>query len=157
MINYVCMARYRSPLTVTTSFGKWPNYESGPNSHQTVTRFWCVGCSMYAWGFSVPQMWQFCLFTYPPRSKWDSYEKSIFFFAKIGIFCKSIAGPLSKGLLGGRIKLIICQISYELSVTIHEISTSWKKTLDRGPNIATHLFTNNNLLIATVKQLTVLG
>ena len=33
------------------------------NLHQTVTR------SMYAWRFSVPQMQQFYLFTYPPRSK----------------------------------------------------------------------------------------
>ena len=36
---------------------------------------------------------------------------------------------------GGRIKLIVCQIRHELSVTIHEISRSWKKTLDGGPNI----------------------
>ena len=36
---------------------------------------------------------------------------------------------------GGKIKLIICQIRHELSVTIHEISTSGKKTLDGGPNI----------------------
>ena len=34
-----------------------------------------------------------CLFTYPPRSKWASPEKMIFF--KVCIFCKSIAGPLS--------------------------------------------------------------
>ena len=39
------------------------------NPHQTVTRFGCVGFSMYACGFSVLQMRQFCLFTYPPRSK----------------------------------------------------------------------------------------
>ena len=52
--------------------------------------------------------------------------------AKIGIFCKSIAGPLSIVVqaytqpysFGGRIKLIICQIRHELSVTIHEISTT---------------------------------
>ena len=30
---------------------------------------------------------------------------------------------------GGRIKLIICQIRHELSVTIQEISTSWKKNV----------------------------
>ena len=35
----------------------------------------------------------------------------------------------------GRIKQIICQIRHELSVTIHEIRTSWKKTLDGGPYI----------------------
>ena len=54
------------------------------------------------------------------------------FFAKIDIFCKSIAGPLPSIVqaytqpysLGGRIKLIICQIKHELSVTNHEISTS---------------------------------
>ena len=64
------------------------------NPHQTVTGFGCVGFSMYACGFSVPQMRQVCLFTYPPRSKWASSEKMIFFFAKIGIFCKSIASPI---------------------------------------------------------------
>ena len=58
------------------------------NLHQTVTRFGCVGFSMYACGFFVPQMRQVCLVTYPPRSKWASSEKKIF-FAKIGIFCKS--------------------------------------------------------------------
>ena len=30
---------------------------------------------------------------------------------------------------GGRIKLIICQIRHELSVTIHEIGNSWKKNV----------------------------
>ena len=66
---------------------KWTNYASGqkcaPNSDSL--------CG----GFSVPQMRQFCLFTYPPRAKWVSSEKIIFFFAKIGIFCKSIARLLS--------------------------------------------------------------
>ena len=66
------------------------------NPHQTVIRFGCAGFSLYACGFSMSQMRQFCLFTYPPRSKWASSEKC-FFFAKIGIFCKSIAGPFSEG------------------------------------------------------------
>ena len=51
----------------------------------------------------------------------------------IGIFYKSIAGPLPSVAeaytqpysFGGRLKLIICQIWHELSVTIHEISTNW--------------------------------
>ena len=64
------------------------------NPHQTVTRFGANVCV-----FSVPQMRSFCLFTYPPRSKWASSEEMIFFFAKIGTFCKSIASPLSKGKL----------------------------------------------------------
>ena len=108
-----------------------------PNLHQTATHLGCVGFSMYASGFSVPQMRQFCLFTYPPRSKWASSEKVIL-FAEIGIFCKSIAGPLTSVVqaytqpysVGRRIKLIICQIRHLLSVTIYE-----KKTLDSGPYI----------------------
>ena len=83
-------------------------------------------------------MLQFCLFTYPPRSKWTSSEKMTV-FAKIGNFCKSIAGPLPSVAkaytqpysLGG----IICQISHEVSITIHEIITCWKKTLNGGSNI----------------------
>ena len=59
------------------------------------------------------------------------WKDVFFFFAKIGIFCKSIASPLSEAYtqpykFGGRIKLIICQIRHEVSVTIHEISFSWK-------------------------------
>ena len=77
---------------------------------------------------SVPQMRQF----YQPRSKWASSEKMIF-LAKIGFFCNWIASPLNEAYtqpysFGGRIKLIICQIRHELSVTIHDISTSWKKS-----------------------------
>ena len=95
---------------------------------QTVPRFECVGFSMYAWGFFVPQMRQFCLFTWKDD-----------FFAKIGIFCMSIAGPLPSLVqsytqqcsFGERIKLIFCQIRHELSVTIHEISISSERiTLD---------------------------
>ena len=89
------------------------------NPHQMVTRFGCVGLR------------KFWLFAYPPRSKLASSEKMIF-FAKIGIFCESIGGPLpSVGQaytqtysFDERIKLIICHIRHELSVTIHEISTS---------------------------------
>ena len=62
---------------------------------QPVTYFGWVGSSLYACGFSMPQMRQFCLFTYPPWSKWASSEKMIF-FSKIGIFCKSISSPLSE-------------------------------------------------------------
>ena len=62
------------------------------NPHQTVTRFACVGFVMYACGFFVPQMLQFCLFTYPPRSKWASSEKTIFFCRNRHLL--SIAGPL---------------------------------------------------------------
>ena len=70
------------------------------NPPQTVTRFGCVGFSMHACGFSVPQMRQFCLFTYSPRSKWASSKKMIFFFAKISISksCDRLS-PLSEAYI----------------------------------------------------------
>ena len=110
------------------------------NPHHTVTVFGFVDISMHACGLQIQQ---FCLFTSPPRSNWASSEKIMFFFDKIGIFCKSIAGPLPSSVqaytqpssFGGRIKLIICHIRHELCLTIHEISTSWKKMLDGGPYI----------------------
>ena len=112
------------------------------NPHQTLTRFGCVRFSIYAWGFSVPQMWQFFLFTYPPRSKW-AFSKKLMFLPKstssvsrsVAIFPSVVKGYTQPYSFGGRIKLIICQIRHELSVTIHEISTSWKKTLDGEPYI----------------------
>ena len=109
------------------------------NPHQTVTRIRCVGFSMYGCGFSVSQMRQFYLFAYPPRSRWALSEKMIFF--NVRIFRKSVVGPLPTVVqactqpysFGGRIKLISCQIRPEKSVTIHEISSSWKKTLETDP------------------------
>ena len=92
--------------------------------------FLCPKCDNFA-----------CLHTCQDQN--ELHLKRFFFFAKIDIFCKSIAGPLLSVVqaytqtysFGGRIKLIICQIRHELSVTIHEISTRWKKTLDGGPYI----------------------
>ena len=50
---------------------------------------------------------------------------------------------------GGRIKLIICQIRHELSVTIHEISTSCKKTLNGGPYITVQ----NSIIVKSKNQM----
>ena len=101
----------------------------------------CVGFSMYECGFSVPQMRQFCFFAYPPSSKWASSEKMIFFLLKSASsvsrsqahLVKRIQAYIQPYSFGGRIKLIMCQILHELSVTIHEISTNWNKTLNGGP------------------------
>ena len=54
--------------------------------------------------------------------------------SKIAIFSSIFQAYTQPHSFSGRIKLIICQIRQELSVTIHEISTSWRKTLDGGPN-----------------------
>ena len=88
--------------------------------------------SIFVSGFSVPQTRQFCLFTYPPRSKWASSENMIFLPKSASSVSRSQAHfpALFKRIpysLGERIKLIICQIRHKQSVTIHEISTSWKK------------------------------
>ena len=87
-------------------------------------------------GFLCPKCANFaCLHTRLDQN--ELHLNRWFVLAKIGIFCMSIAGPLSEGpySFGGMIKQITCQIRHELSVTIHEISTSWRKTLDGWPYI----------------------
>ena len=97
------------------------------------TKQWLV--SMYACGFS-PKCDNFaCLQTRYDQS--ELHLKRWFFLPQSA---SSISGPLSSVIqtytqsysFDGRMKLIISQIIHELSVTIHEISTSWKKTLDGG-------------------------
>ena len=113
------------------------------NPHQTVILVGSVSFSMYACGFSVPQMRQFCLFTYLPRSKWASSEEMVFFLPKSASSVSRLQAHFSSVVqaytqaysFGGRIKIIICQIRHVLSVTIHEVSISWKKTLDGGSYI----------------------
>ena len=84
-------------------------------------------------GFLCPKCDNFvCLHSRQDQN--EPHLKRRFFFAKIGIFCKSTAGPLPSVIqeytqpysVGGRIKLIVCQIRHELSVAIHEISTYWE-------------------------------
>ena len=90
---------------------KWPNYASGPN-----IRFGCVGFPVYARGFSVPQMRQFCLFTYPPKLKWFSSKNMIFFLSKsasyvsrsVALFYSIVQAYTQPYSFGRRIKLIIC-------------------------------------------------
>ena len=81
-------------------------------------------------GFLCPKCDNFaCLHTRQDQN--ELHLERRFLFGENGIFCKSIAGPLSESYthpysFGGRIKLINCQIRHELSVTIHEINNSWK-------------------------------
>ena len=115
---------------------KFPNYASGPKSAPNSDSY----------GFSVPQMRQVCLFTCPPRSKWASSEKMIFFPKSASSVNRSVAILPSviqvytqPYLFGGRIKLIICLFR-------HELRTSWRKnlrwlTLDDIAIIKKHTFT----------------
>ena len=110
---------------------KWPNYSSGPKSAPNRDSFWvrrlfnvCVQV------FCAPNTT--ILLVYILAKVKMSFIWKDNFLDKIGIFCNSIAGPFVQSYtqpysFGGRIKLIICQVRHELSVTIHEISTSWKK------------------------------
>ena len=137
---------------------KWTSYATGPNRIQTKSTpnsdsflvRWVLNVSVRI--FCAPNAT--VLLVYIPAKIKMSFIWKNNVFAKIGIFCKSITGPLSSVVqvytqpysFGGRIKLIICQITLELSVTIHEISTSWKKTLHGGPNIRP---TNHTITIFT--------
>ena len=135
-------------MTVTAShclFSKKndPNYATGPKSAPNSDSFWmrrlfnvCVRV------FSVPNVT--ILFVYIAAKIKMSFIWKHDFLAKICIFCKSIADPLSEAYtqpypFGAMIKLIISQIRHELSATIHEITTSWKKTLDSVPYISSKM------------------
>ena len=51
------------------------------------------------------------------------------FRSNVAIFPKVVQAYTQPYSFGGRIKLIPCQIRHELSVTTHEISSSWKKNV----------------------------
>ena len=59
------------------------------------------------------------------------------FIWKDDFFCQNRTKPYS---FGGRIKLIIYQIRHELSVTIYEISSSWKKNVIWRTHIYIYIF-----------------
>ena len=70
----------------------------------------------------------------PAKIKISFIWKDDFFFLpkspssvsrSIAIFPSDVQAYTQPYSFGGRIKVIICQIRHELSVTIHEISTSW--------------------------------
>ena len=111
---------------------KWLNYASEPKSTPNSDSFWVLRLfNVCMRVFSAP-MRQFCMFTHPPRSKWASSEKMIFkpkssVSQSVAIFPSVVQAHTQPYSFDRRIKLIICQIRHELSVAIHEISTSWKK------------------------------
>ena len=56
------------------------------------------------------------------------------FQIKVAIFPSVVQAYTQPYSFSGRVTLIICEIRHELSVIIHEISTSWKKALYGGRN-----------------------
>ena len=95
--------------------------ESAKNNFNVCVRVFCAAIA--------------CLHTLKDQNE---LQKKDFFLAKSA----TKRTPCS---FGGRIKLIICQIRPELSVTIHEIS--WKKTLDGGPYIYIYIYIHRKLYI----------
>ena len=112
---------------------KLPNYASGPKSAPNSNSFWvCRLYNVYVRVFCAPNAT--ILLVYISAKIKMSFSWKGVFFAKIVFFCKSIAGPLPRVVqayrqpysFGGSIKLIICQIKHELSVTM--------AALESGPN-----------------------
>ena len=110
---------------------KCPNYASGPKSVPNSDSFWvCRLFNVCVRVFCAPNA-PILLVYIPAKIKMGFIWKDDF-FAKIVIFCKSVAGPIPSVVqaytqpysFGGRIKLIISQIKHERSVTIHEITIS---------------------------------
>ena len=145
ILNCCCEQKFiqHDPITIAVDCNglsllifeeKMPNYVFGPKSAQNIDLFWvrrvfklCVRV------FCAPNA-TILLIYIPAQIKMIFMWKDDF-FAKIGIFCKSIAGPHPSVVetytqpysFDGRMQLIFCNIKHELSVTIHGISTSWKK------------------------------
>ena len=134
--NSFNMARYRSQLTLRAHFRrkKWPNYASWLKSAPNSDSFWvrrlfnvCVRV------FRAPNA-IILIVHIPAKIKMSFIWKDDFFFAKIvksnvAIFPSVVQAYMEPYSFGERIKLIICQIRHKLGVTIHEISTSWKKNV----------------------------
>ena len=133
LLFYFCEQKFVQHASIMIAIENGQIMPLNLNPHQIVADFGCVDFSMYACWFSVARMRQFCLFTYPPRSKGASSEKLIFlpkhyhdFQSNVAIFLNVVRAYTQPYSFGGRIKLIICQIRHELTVALHEISTSWK-------------------------------
>ena len=109
------------------------NYASVPKSTTNSDSFWVRRLfNVYVRVFCAPNA-TILLVYIPAKIKMSFIWKDDFFFAKIvksnaAIFPNVVQAYTEPYSFGGRIKLIICQIRHELTVTIHEISRSWKKS-----------------------------
>ena len=88
-MDSVIMVQLLSPLTLMVTQSSFSEITLLLKPHQTVTRNVCIGFCKTLYGFSEPQIRQFCLLTYLPRWKWASSEK-VFFFFKIVIVTRSL-------------------------------------------------------------------
>ena len=115
---------------------KWLKYASGLKSARNSESFWvrrlfnvCVRV------FCAPNAT--ILFIYiPDKIKWASSEKMIFFLPKSSssVSRSQTIYPSVIRSAEGKTNYLSYHIRHELGVTVHEISTSWKKMLDGEPN-----------------------
>ena len=68
------------------------------------------------------------------------------FQSNLAIFPSVVQTYTQPHSFSGRIQLITSQLRPELRVTIHEISTNWKKMLDGGPNTIKKTYVEKNKL-----------
>ena len=104
---------------------KWPNYATGPKSAPNSNSFWVRRLfNVCMRVFYAPNA--IILLVYITAKIKMSFIWNMIFFAKSVAALPYVAHTLSYSF-GGKIKIIICQIKHEFNVTIHEISTIWKK------------------------------
>ena len=82
-------------IKVVLKMETWHNYVSGPKSAPNSDSFWLLRLFKVSLRVFCGLNATILLVTYPPRSKWASSEKTIF-FCRIMIFCNPNAGPLSE-------------------------------------------------------------
>ena len=133
---------------------KWPNYASGPKSTPNTGSFWvrrlfnvCVRV-FCALNFACLYIRQDqnelhlnrCFFL--PSSAYSVSRPVVIYLSIVQVYTQ----PYS---FGGRIKLTICQVRHDQSVTFYEISTSWKTMADliEVKNVSSNCFCLTNVII----------
>ena len=115
----------RNGLSLLIFEEKWPNYASGPKSAPTSDSFWAFKCMRAVFLWSKRDNFA-CL--HKRQDQKELHLKRWFFSMIFKVMSQYFPALLSiYTTIFVRRTLIICQIKHELSVTIHEISTSWKK------------------------------
>ena len=135
---------------------KWPNYASRPKSEPNSDSFWVRRLFNVCVTVFCAQNAIILLVYIPAKIKMSFIWKDDFSLPKstysvswsVAIFPSVVQAYTQPYSYGGRIQLIICQIRHELSVSIHEISTSWKKTLGGGP----YIYIERLLIITNLKS-----
>ena len=108
---------------------KWPNYASAPKSALYTDLFWVRRLFNVCVRFSCTSNVTILVVYIPVKIKMSFIPKDDLFFAKIGVFCKSIAGPLSEAKMHW---IVNCMASYPRSLCkirlkdVSEVFNCWE-------------------------------